>query len=242
MNKISIIGIGPGCKEDMTLRAYNTLKAVDEIVGYTAYIKLLGPDFDNIKKTDTAMRQEKERCIYCIEQALTGKHIGLICSGDAGVYGMASLLYELLPDSKTLEIKVIPGVSAAISGAAILGAPLNHDFCTISLSDYLTPIEQIKKRLTEAAKADFVIVLYNPSSHKRPDYLQKGCELLLKLLPSDRPCGYVRNIGREKEESFVGTLEQLRDEQTDMFTTVFIGNSKSYIRDGRLITPRGYEI
>jgi precorrin-3B C17-methyltransferase len=173
---------------------------------------------------------------------MKGKKVSIICSGDAGVYGMASLMYELKDRYEGASIEVIPGITAAISGAAVLGAPVNHDFCLISLSDLLTPWEKIEKRLRAAAVGDLAIVLYNPSSHKRKDYLKKACDILLETLEGARPCGYVKNIGRDGQESGVMTLEELREFEADMFTTVFIGNSESRIIDGALITGRGYKL
>ena len=178
----------------------------------------------------------------CIELAESNKKVALICSGDPGVYGMASLVYELVEKDSGIELVVVPGITAACSGAAVLGAPLNHDFCVISLSDLLTPYELIVKRLKAAIEGDFVIVLYNPSSKSRADYLMRACEVMLEAgADKGRACGYVENIGREGTKAFVGTLEELRTKSVNMFTTVFIGNSESYIKNGKLITKRGYK-
>lgn len=242
MGKIWIVGIGPGNQEMMTKKAIDTLKNSDVIIGYTGYIALLGDDFSNIEKIATGMRGEVDRCRMCFEKALENKNVSLICSGDAGVYGMASLIFELSSEYSKVEIEVVPGVSASLSGAAILGAPINHDFVTISLSDLLTPWEVIEKRLRMASAGDFVITLYNPSSHKREDYLKRACEILLENLSGDTACGYVKNIERDGEEAWIGTLLELKDEKVDMFTTCFIGNSQTFIKDGKLITPRGYKI
>lgn len=242
MGKIWIVGMGPGNQELMTKKAIDTLNNSDVIIGYTGYIALLGDDFSNIEKIATGMRGEVERCRMCFEKALENKNVSLICSGDAGVYGMASLIFELSSEYSEVEIEVVPGVSASLSGAAILGAPINHDFVTISLSDLLTPWEVIEKRLRMASAGDFVITLYNPSSHKREDYLKRACEILLENLSGDTACGYVKNIGRDGEEAWIGTLLELKDEKVDMFTTCFIGNSQTFIKDGKLITPRGYKI
>ena len=170
----------------------------------------------------------------------------MVCSGDAGIYGLASLMFEIREelgkDAADVDIDVIPGITAASSGAAVLGAPLNHDFCVISLSDLLTPWELIEKRLRAAAGGDFAIAIYNPSSKKRHDYLRKACDILLETVEPGRACGYVRSIGRDGEEFHTCTLAELRNTEVDMFTTVFIGNSQSRIIDGRLITPRGYKL
>ncbi|MCQ2521605.1 MAG: precorrin-3B C(17)-methyltransferase [Lachnospiraceae bacterium] len=240
MGRIIVIGIGPGEQAHMTQRAKECLQEADSIVGYSGYVSLLGEEYTQKEILSTGMKREVLRCRLCFEKALEGKVVALICSGDAGVYGMASLVYELSSEYGKVDIEIVPGVTAAASGAAVLGAPINHDFCTISLSDLLTPWELIAKRLQTAAMGDFVITLYNPSSMKRADYLQKACDLLLEILPEDRACGYVKNIGREGTATWTGTLAELRAEQVDMFTTCFIGNSQSFLLDGKLITPRGY--
>ena len=238
--------MGPGCEYMMTQQALSTLDQADVIVGYTVYLELLGESFAGKELLSTPMKQEKERCRLAFEEAAKGKRVAMVCSGDAGIYGMASLMFEIKEDlgerAKDIEIEVVPGITAASSGAAVLGAPLNHDFCVISLSDLLTPWELIEKRLRAAAEGDFAIAIYNPSSRKRRDYLKKACDILLESIEDGRPCGYVRSIGRDGEESFTCTLKELRDTETDMFTTVFIGNSRSRIIDGKLVTPRGYSI
>ena len=187
------------------------------------------------------MRQETERCRWALETASGGKTVALVCSGDAGVYGMAGLVLQLGEDYPNTEIEVVPGITAALSGAAVLGAPLGHDFCVISLSDLLTPWEMIEKRLECAALGDFALCLYNPASKKRADYLRRACDILLRHKSSETLCGWVRNIGREGQESKVMSLLQLREEQVDMFTTVFVGSSTTTLCAGRLVTPRGYE-
>ena len=181
----------------------------------------------------TSRRKEKERCKIAYEKAREGKQVSLICSGDAGIYGMASLMYEFLPQYTDCELEIIPGITAAASGAALLGAPLNHDFCVISLSDWLTPWEQIKKRLLAAVEGDFAIAIYNPASHKRWNYLEKACDVLLEKADGTRACGYVENIGRKGTVIKVCSLQELRDQSVNMFTTVFIGNSKTYFNNTR---------
>lgn len=242
MGKIYIVGMGPGNEDMMTGQAIAALESADVIIGYTVYIKLLSERFHEKELLTTPMRKEKERCCLCFEKALEGKTVALVCSGDAGIYGLASLMYEIGQNHKTVELQVIPGITAANSGAAVLGAPLNHDFCTISLSDLLTPWEKIEKRLVAAAQGDFVIALYNPSSHKRKDYLMKACDILLQVLEPQRPCGYVENIGRNGTNYTVCTLRELKSAQVNMFTTVFIGNNGTKIIDGKLVTRRGYQI
>ena len=228
-HEIYIVGMGPGREEDMTQEALTVLDSCDVIVGYTVYLNLLGERFLGKTFLSTPMRQEVERCRMCYEEAKKGKRVALICSGDAGIYGMASLMYEMSAEYPSCELTVVPGITAASSGAAVLGAPLNHDFCVISLSDLLTPWEQIKARLRAAVLGDFAIALYNPSSRKRADYLQ-------------RACGYVENIGRDGETAHTCTLRELRETQVNMFTTVFIGNSQSVIMGDKLVTKRGYQI
>ena len=239
-NKIYIVGMGPGREEMMTGEALSVLERTDVIVGYTVYLNLLDERFRAKELLSTPMRQEEERCRICFQEAEKGKEVALICSGDAGVYGMASLMYEIGKEYPGTELVMVPGITAASSGAAVLGAPINHDFCVISLSDLLTPWEKIEKRLQAAAEGDFVIVLYNPSSHKRQDYLMRACGILLGSIEEDRVCGYVENIGREGTRAKTCTLNELRNREVNMFTTVFIGNSESEIIDGKLITKRGY--
>ena len=234
--------MGPGKEEMMTVEALEALEASDVIIGYTVYIKLLGERFAEKEMMTTPMKQETKRCRLCFEEAAKGKQVALICSGDAGIYGLASLMYELNREYPDIELTVIPGITAACSGAAVLGAPLNHDFCVISLSDLLTPWEKIKKRLIAAAEADFLIALYNPSSKKRKDYLNKACQIVMQYASPATVCGIVRQIGRDGEFFEVMTLQQLAEYEADMFTTVFIGNSNSSIVNGKLLTKRGYQI
>ena len=216
-HEIYIVGMGPGREEDMTQEALTVLDSCDVIVGYTVYLNLLGERFLGKTFLSTPMRQEVERCRMCYEEAKKGKRVALICSGDAGIYGMASLMYEMSAEYPSCELTVVPGITAASSGAAVLGAPLNHDFCVISLSDLLTPWEQIKARLRAAVLLD------------------AGAK-------GTRACGYVENIGRDGETAHTCTLQELREIQVNMFTTVFIGNSQSVIMGDKLVTKRGYQI
>lgn len=242
MEKIYIVGMGPGKESMMTGQAIDALEKSDVLIGYPVYLNLLEERFQNKEKLSTPMRKEVERCRMCFEEAAKGKTVSMICSGDAGVYGMASLMYEMGNGFPDCELEVIPGITAANSGAALLGAPLNHDFCVISLSDLLTPWESIEKRLVMAAEGDFAMAIYNPSSHKRPDYLKKACDILLKHIEEERPCGYVENIGRDETKIHICTLKELRDTKVNMFTTVFIGNSKTEVIRDRLVTKRGYHL
>ncbi|MDY5662273.1 MAG: precorrin-3B C(17)-methyltransferase, partial [Coriobacteriales bacterium] len=235
-----VVGIGPGGGSDLTRRAYEALESCDVIVGYTVYTDLLEKEFPDKEMLTTPMRREVERCKIALEHAQAGERVAMVCSGDPGVYGMAGLCYELAGEYPSVDIEVIPGISAAFGGAAVLGAPLMHDFAVISLSDLMTPWEKIAKRLELAAEADFVICLYNPSSKKRADYLQRACDILLRHKPASTVCGTVRNIGREGEESHVLTLGELRNTNVDMFTTVYIGNEQTMQLGGSMVTPRGY--
>lgn len=241
-HEIYIVGMGPGKEEQMTAQAVRALEESDVLIGYPVYLSLLDERFREKELLSTPMRKEVERCRLCFEKAMEGKRVSMICSGDAGIYGMASLMYELSSDYPACTLTVIPGITAASSGAALLGAPLNHDFCVISLSDLLTPWEQIEKRLRAAVEGDFAIALYNPSSRKRPDYLKRACDLLLQGAEETRACGYVENIGRAGTRVSLCTLQELREREVNMFTTVFIGNSQSVFMDGKLVTRRGYHL
>lgn len=226
----------------MSVRAYQVLCSCDTIIGYTVYVNLLRETYPDKEFLTTPMTQEAKRCEMAFEEAVKGKKVAMVCSGDAGVYGMSGLMLETGVNYPEIEVEVIPGVTAALSGGAVLGAPLTHDFAVVSLSDRLTPWEKIEKRLRLAAEADFSICIYNPSSKGRPDYLKRACDILLAVLPADRICGTVENIGREGESSRLYTLGELRDAQVNMFTTVFIGNSMTKEIGGRMVTPRGYRI
>ena len=224
----------------MTVAAADILRKCEAIVGSTLYVDLLREHFTDKVFLTTAMRQETERCRMAFEEAQKGKLTAVVCSGDAGIYGMAGLMLELSEVYPETQIEVVPGVTAALGGGAVLGAPLGHDCAFISLSDLLTPWEIIEKRLISAAEADFAVCLYNPSSRKRKDYLQKACQVMLKAKSPDTVCGLVKNIARSGEEMKVLTLRELADTPADMFVTVFIGNSDTKVIRGRMVTPRGY--
>ena len=242
MNKIYVVGIGPGKAQFMTAQARQALEEAEVLCGYTVYVELVAPLFPGKETYTTPMTKELDRCRWALQTAALGKTVALVCSGDAGVYGMAAPLLQLAPDYPDVEVEVVAGVTAALSGAAVLGAPLGHDFCVISLSDLLTPWAVIEKRLQCAAQGDFAICLYNPSSRKRADYLQKACDILLAYGKApETVCGWVRNIGREGQEKQLLTLEELRDVQLDMFTTVFIGSAGTRNIQGNMVTARGYE-
>ena len=242
MNQLFVVGIGPGDYESMSIRAERILKNCQVIIGYTVYVELIQKFFPEAEFLTTPMRKEKERCELAFSQAEAGKMTALICSGDAGVYGMAGLVLSMAEMHPQTEITIVPGITAASSGAAVLGAPLMHDFAVISLSDLLTPWETIEKRLLSAAAADFVICLYNPASRKRKDYLKKACEILMNHKPADTVCGIVRNIAREGEAFQILTLGELKDAEADMFSTVYIGNHETKVIRGRMVTPRGYQL
>lgn len=239
--KVSIVGLGPGAGGDLTGKAREALEASELIVGYTEYIELIKDEYGEKELLSTGMRKESDRCRMAMEKALEGRNVALVCSGDAGVYGMAGLVYEISQEYPPVEIEVIPGVTAALGGAALLGAPVTHDFAVISLSDLLTPWEKIERRLRCAGVADFVICLYNPASRSRPDHLKRACEILLETKSKETLCGIVKNIGRQGEESKILDLNELCDEEVDMFTTVIIGNSQTKLINDKMVTPRGYE-
>jgi precorrin-3B C17-methyltransferase len=242
-HQIYVVGMGPGAESMMTPEAVAALEASDVIVGYTVYLDLLGERFADKEFLSTPMRQETKRCRMCFEKAQEGRQVALVCSGDAGIYGMASLMLELGAGYPDCEVCVIPGITAASSGAAVLGAPLNHDFCVISLSDLLTPWERIARRLIAAAEGDFAMAIYNPSSRKRADYLERACRILMEHgVEPERACGYVENIGREGTRATTCTMEELMMTKVNMFTTVFIGNSQTEIIGGKLVTKRGYQV
>ena len=242
MSTIFVVGIGPGAYEKMTIEAADALRNCDVIIGYTVYVDLVKEHFAGKEFLTTPMRKEVERCRLAFETAAEGKQVAMICSGDAGVYGMAGLMYELSEEWPDIEIKVIPGVTAATGGAAVLGAPLIHDFALISLSDLLTPWEKIEKRLLLASEADFVICLYNPKSKKRTTYLADAADRIAAYRAPDTPVGIVRNAGRPDQTAWFTTLSKLKEEPVDMFCVVLIGNSQTYLKNGKMITPRGYNV
>ena len=239
MGKLTIVGIGPGNYDNMTIAADRAWRESQLIVGYTVNVEVVLERYPGKELLSTPMTREAERCTLALEEA-ENKNVALVCSGDSGIYGMAALVYELRGSRTTPEISVVPGLTAACSGGALLGAPLTHDFAVISLSDRLTPWEKIAARLDCAAKGDLGIVLYNPRSKGRPDNLRMACDILLKTLPGDRICGVARQIGREGEQRCFLTLRELRDAEVDMFSTVFIGNAMTRMVAGNMVTPRGY--
>lgn len=241
MSKVFVVGFGPGDREHMTEQAGKAMEAADVLCGFTTYLDLLRPLFPDKETYSTPMTKELERCRWALETADSGKTVALLCSGDAGVYGMAGPLLELAEQYPTVDVEIIPGVTAALSGAALLGAPLMNDFCVVSLSDLLTPWPEIENRLRCAAQGGFALCLYNPGSHRRTDHLCRACDILLQNLPPETVCGWVRNVGREGENRGFLTLGELREFSADMYTTVFVGTRSTRMIRGRMVTPRGYE-
>jgi precorrin-3B C17-methyltransferase len=242
MGKIVVAGIGPGSKEDATPAVLEAVKEADAVVGYKYYFQFIKAYVkDGCECIDTGMKEERERAEQAFLLAEQGKTVVVISSGDAGLYGMAPLIYEMkLEKSSDIEIQTLPGISAFQKAASLLGAPIGHDICLISLSDLMTPWEVIERRIKAAAVGDFVTAVYNPKSHGRYWQLYRLQELFMKYCSADTPVGYVRQAGREEQEIKVTTLEKFDPEDVDMFTVILIGNSQSYIADGKFITPRGY--
>ncbi len=242
MAELFVVGLGPGDAAYLTGEAAAALERAEVLCGYSVYVELIAPQYPGREIVTTPMKHEVERCRRALELANAGRTVALVCSGDAGVYGMAAPVLELAPEYPEADVQIIPGVTAALSGAAVLGAPLGHDFCVISLSDLLTPWDVIEKRLRSAAEGDFAICLYNPASKKREDYLRRACDIVLRRRSGDTLCGWVKNIGRTGQEHRLLTLSELREEKLDMFTTVFIGASTTREIAGRMVTPRGYRL
>lgn len=242
MGRIIIAGIGPGSKEDITPAVLEAVRLADAIVGYKYYFQFIEPYVkEGCQCIDTGMKKERERAEQAFSLAETGKTVVVISSGDAGLYGMAPLVYEMAEaKGSDITIETLPGISAFQKAASLLGAPIGHDTCIISLSDLMTPWEVIERRIKAAATGDFVTAVYNPKSHGRYWQLYRLQELFLKERSADTPVGYVRQAGRPEQEVKVTTLGAFDPEDIDMFTVVLIGNSQSYIADGKIITPRGY--
>ena len=238
---VFVVGLGPGGGQFLTVQAQSALQQAEVLCGYTVYIDLVRPLYPEKECYATGMTRELDRCRWALDTARAGRDVALVCSGDAGVYGMASPLLELAEAYPDVDVEVVPGLTAALSGGAVLGAPLAHDFCVLSLSDRLTPWEVIEKRLACAAQGDFCVALYNPSSKGRPDYLQKAVRILrANGKADDTVCGLVRNIGRDGQTARVLSLAQLESTAVDMFTTVYIGNTATKQLGGKMVTPRGY--
>ena len=256
MGKIIVAGIGPGSKEDITPAVLEAVRQADAIVGYKYYFQFIEAYVkEGCECIDTGMKKERERAEQAFLLAEQGKTVVVISSGDAGLYGMAPLIYEMREERRTAdsaqhsadgssqpltEVEVLPGISAFQKAASLLGAPIGHDVCIISLSDLMTPWEVIERRIKAAAEGDFVTAVYNPKSHGRYWQLYRLQELFLNGRSADTPVGYVRQAGREEQEVRITTLADFAPEDVDMFTVILIGNSQSYVADGKIITPRGY--
>lgn len=235
-----VVGMGPGSMDQMTGAALEALKRCQVIAGYTVYVDLIREHFPHKQFLTTAMTREEERCRRALECCMEGKDTAMICSGDAGIYGMAGLILELAGQYPGVQVEIVPGVTAASAGAAVLGAPLMHDFAVISLSDRLTPLDAIWNRVESAAQAGFVICMYNPASKGRPDYFRQACERILKYRGEDTVCGLVSNIGRDGQHMEVMSLGEMKDRAVDMFTTVYIGSPQTRKIGQYMVTPRGY--
>lgn len=245
MGIIKVVGIGPGGMDDMTPRALKAIEKADTVAGYNTYIKLVKHLLDGKNIIGTGMMQEIDRCQMALDESVKGHDVAVISSGDSGVYGMAGLVLELalkLPKDKRPKVEIVAGLSAVNAAASVLGAPLMHDFAVISLSDLLTPWELIKQRAELAAKGDFVIALYNPKSHKRVKNIEEIREILLKYKDPKTPVGIVNSASRENESRIISDLANFTKEDINMFSLVIIGNSKTFVKEGYMITPRGYEV
>ena len=243
--KISVVGIGPGHAVGLTIEARQAMENAEVVAGYHTYLELVPELIADKEVIGSGMMQEVERCEAAVEKARAGSRVAVISSGDPGIYGMAGLVLELvvkLPESERPEVRIIPGVSAVGSAAAVLGAPLMHDFAVISMSDLMTPWELIEKRVRAAAEADFVIAIYNPKSMRRTEQIEKVREIVLKHRPATTPVGVVRSVSRPDQEAVITTLDRFTEEKIDMFTTVIIGNSQTFQSGNFMITPRGYAL
>lgn len=238
MGKLYVIGIGPGGLDHITLKAAKAIEESDIVVGYTKYLEMIKPLIENKEIYSTGMRGEEKRCEEALRLSLN-KTVALVSTGDSGIYGMAGLILEMKKDE---NVEVIPGITASSAAGSVVGAPLMHDNCNISLSDLMTPYDEIKKRVKLAAEGDFIISLYNPKSKGRPGYLKECIDIIRQYRDDNTPIAVVRNALRSEESSTIFTLENFDDEIVDMFSIVIVGNSKSYIKDGLFITPRGYKI
>jgi len=243
VGRVTVVGFGPGDRGDMTERAIEAIQRADVVTGYTTYVRLLEEHFPDKAYKATGMMKEVDRCRMAIEDAMSGKDVAMVSSGDSGIYGMAGIIYQLADDMHAgIAIDVVPGVTAASAAAAVLGAPLMHDIAIISLSDLMTPIEKIMKRVDCAGQGDFIVCLYNPKSKGRPDYLAQAADILLRYRNPTTPVGIVRDAGRKDQSKALTTLGQLKDAAVDMFCIVVIGNSQTYVKGGLMITPRGYPV
>lgn len=239
MGKLYVVGIGPGSLSHMTLRAKEVIEESNIIVGYTKYIDMIKPIIEDKEVFATGMRGEEDRCKRALELSKEDNVVSIISTGDAGIYGMAGLVLQMRTDE---NVEVIPGVTASSAAGSVIGAPLMHDNCNISLSDLMTPYELIKKRVKNAAEADMIISLYNPRSKGRPNYLSECIDIVKEYRELSTPVAVVRHALREGESFTFFNLENFDESIVDMFSIVIIGNSQSFIKDGRFVTPRGYDL
>ncbi|MCC8139735.1 MAG: precorrin-3B C(17)-methyltransferase [Lachnospiraceae bacterium] len=243
MGKLYVVGFGPGGKEHMTQKAIDVITQADVVTGYTTYVNILKEYFPDKKYIATPMMQEVKRCEMAVEEAMKDQTVVMVSSGDSGIYGMAGIIYQVADEKQAdIEIETVPGVTAASAAASVLGAPLMHDFAVISLSDLMTPLELIMKRVDCAGAGDLIVCLYNPKSKKRTGYVEQAADILMKYRSDKTPVGIVRNAGRSDESSCITTLGELKNAEIDMFSVVIIGNSQTYTKNGRMITPRGYAV
>lgn len=241
--KIYVVGLGPGGRDHLTYGAVKALLVSDAVVGYKMYVELIADYLKGKEVVASGMRQEIERCRTALALAREGKTVALVSSGDPGVYGMAGPMLELnCREEEPVELEIVPGVTAAGYGAAVLGAPLVHDAVFISLSNLLTPWEVIEKRLNLAAEGDFTAALYNPKSQGRPQFLAQAREIFLRHRTPSTPVGIVKNGSRPGQEVTVTTLGDLLNHDVDMTSIVLVGNSQTYVQNGFMITPRGYSL
>lgn len=239
MGKLYVIGIGPGGLEHMTLRAKEAIEECNIVVGYNKYIDMIKPLVEDKELFSTGMRGEEARCRKALELSRENNTVALISTGDSGIYGMAGLILQMQEDE---SVEIIPGVTASSAAGSVIGAPLMHDNCNISLSDLMTPYDLIKKRVRNAADADMIISLYNPRSKGRPHYLREAIEIIKEYRELDTPVAVVRHALRDGQEFRMFTLENFDEEVVDMFSIVIVGNSQSFIKGGKFITPRGYDV
>ena len=243
MSKVYVVGLGPGADRQMTLEARAALDTCQVIVGYTVYVDLIKQQYPEKTYLTTPMTQEVKRCRMALDEAAGGRDVAMVCSGDAGIYGMAGLILEIVTKEKRdIQVRVVPGITASIAAASLLGAPLMHDFCHISLSDLLTPWEVIEKRIKAAAEADFVICFYNPRSLGREGHLARAFELMAPFKAATTPIGVVKAAARKKEEKWITTFGEMEYDRVDMTSLVIVGNKSTYISDDLMITPRGYKL
>lgn len=243
MAKLYVVGFGPGGYEHMTVRAVEAIRNAELVTGYTTYVEMLKEIFPEKTYLSTPMKKEVDRCRLAVEKAMQGIEVAMVSSGDSGIYGMAGIVLQVAEEmGAEIEIEVVPGVTAASAAAAVLGAPLMHDTALISLSDLMTPLDLIMKRVDCAGQSDFVICLYNPKSKKRTEYVGMAADILMKYRSAETPVGIVRHAGRSQEDACLTTLGALKSADIDMFSIVIIGNSKTYVKQGKMITPRGYKL